>query len=148
MDPRVESIIAQLADPEEPWVWLPTETEPAFWDQLAHAARRDGFGIIDLDHEGEITGVDSLLAAVKNGAHLATWTGSNLNALKDALTGLPDTAKGWTILLRNPDALCDSDPETFEDLLDIVETVNEIKAAKNKPGLTLVTLDAEEDSED
>jgi hypothetical protein len=100
VDPRVESILAQLADPEEPWVWLPTETEPAFWDQLAHAARRDGIGIIDLDHESEITGLDSLLASIKNGAHLANWTGSNLNALKDALTGLTDNAPDFGAGLR------------------------------------------------
>ena len=112
------------------------------------AAHKAGFGVVDLDGDRDITSFGELLDAFREEADLPGWTGRSLNAFKDALTGLPDNGHGWVILYRDPEPMCEEDPESFEGLLDVVESVNDIKASKGRGPLTLVTLDAEEDADD
>ena len=148
MKEKVDSILEQLADPDQPWVWMPAESEPELWEEIAKAARKAGFGVVDLDGDRDISTLSELMDAFREEAELPDWTGSNLNALKDALTGLPENGHGWVVLYRDPEPMCDEDPESFEGLLDVVETANDIKTGRGKSPITLVTLDAEEDSED
>jgi len=137
MKPELEPFMEQLADPEQPWVWMPLDAPPELWDELAAEARRQGYGVVDLDREGEIASQDDLLKAFPTPSR-------NLNTLKDELCGLPQEGnRGYVLFLRNPDALCDSDPETFEDFLDIVEVVNDARVANRMGPFTLVTLDAD-----
>ena len=143
MKDKIASILDQAADPEQPWVWLPTDTEPELWELLVKAAHKAGFAVIDLDAESEITSQKELIQAFQDQAGAADWAGSSMNALKDTLAGLPKESKGWVIVLRNPDTLAEQDPETFEDLLDVVETAND---ARTKNPITLITLDADEDA--
>ena len=147
MNEKVESILEQLTDPDQPWVWMPADSEPELWGEIGNAARKAGFGVVDLDGDRDIASFGELLEAFREEADLPGWTGRSLNALKDALTGLPDNGHGWVILYRDPGPLCEEDPESFEGLLDVVEAANDIKASKGRGPLTLVTLDAEEDAE-
>jgi hypothetical protein len=137
MKPELEPFLEQLADPEQPWVWVPTDTPPDFWDDLSAQAQRRGFRVIDLDRSHDIHDQAALLNSFPEPS-------ANMNALKDDLCGLPRQRSGYTVLLRNPEPLCDNDPETFEDLLDIVEVVNEARLAASLGPFTLVTLDADE----
>lgn len=137
MKPELEPFLEQLADPEQPWVWVPTDTPPDFWDDLAAQAQKQGFRVIDLDRTRDISSQAALLQAFPE-------PGANMNALKDDLCGLAHERSGYVLLLRNPEPLCENDPETFEDLLDIVEVVNEARLAARLGPFTLVTLDADE----
>lgn len=148
MKEKIASIVDQLGDPQLPWVWLPTDTEPDLWDGLVKGARKAGFSIVDLDGAQAIAGERDLLKALREDTDMPGWTGDNLNALKDALTGLPGEGPGWVLLLRDPDPLAENEPDTFEALLDIVEVANDARSAAGLSPLTLVTLDAEEDAED
>jgi hypothetical protein len=148
MKEKISSIVDQLGDPQLPWVWLPTDTEPDLWDALIKGARKAGFSILDLDGAQNIAGERDLLQAMREEADLPGWTGDNLNALKDALTGLPPDGAGWVMVLRDPDPLADNEPDTFEALLDIAEAANDARSAAGLSPLTLVTLDADEDVED
>jgi len=137
MKPELEPFVEQLADVEQPWVWMPIDAPPDLWDDLASEARREGYKVLEIDRETEIASQEDLLKAF-------TPPSRNLNTLKDDLTGLPaEGDKGYAVLFRNPDTLCDNDPETFEDFLDIVEVVNEARVASGLGSFTLVTLDAE-----
>jgi len=142
MRDKIDAILEQVADPDAPWVWLPTDTEPELWDHLVTAARKAGVQVIDLDHERDIRTQQDLLTAFREQIDQPTWTGSSMNALKDTLVGLQNEPNCWAIVLRNPDFLAEDDPETFEDLLDVVEAANE---ARRKCPITLITLDAEEE---
>jgi len=42
MKPELEPFVEQLADVEQPWVWMPIDAPPDLWDDLASEARREG----------------------------------------------------------------------------------------------------------
>jgi hypothetical protein len=147
MSPELAAVLEDLADAEQPWIFLPGLTPREFWDELAGQAPHEGFGVIDLDEAAPVGNHDELLAAFAASLEPPRWAGHNLNALKDLLTGLPAHAKGWVILLRNPEPLSEHDPESFEALLDIVETVNDAKREAGKGPVTLVTLEPAEAEE-
>jgi hypothetical protein len=137
-----EQVLSVIADPEVPVVWLEPGLPVEFWRRVQEETSRTGYRVFRLDSPAPPASHDELLAAFCAAAAIPREECPNLNALKDALLGLSENAaKGWVILFKEAGLLRQADEATFEDLLDIVGLVADIKLKKKGKVFKLVVED-------
>lgn len=142
MSQNLQEILARIEDPETPVVWLDPSTPPDVWEQAPPALQSRGYWVASLDPKGAVGSYDALLSAFSTVFALTAPHPRSLNALKDALAGLQNSPqRGWVVLFRQPDILRQDDEETFEDLLEVVDAVHEIKHTRHALVFKLVVTD-------
>jgi hypothetical protein len=135
----LQHLLSAIEDPGLPVIWVDDSVPADFWTRLINAVRATGYYILNLEAAGRADSHDQLLACFQVAAGWAAGSCPNLNALKDALLSLEDPPSGgWVILFRDAGFLRQKDEETFEDLLEVVATVHDIKLKKKKLHFKLV----------
>ena len=125
MSQTLEEIVARVEDPETPVVWLDPRTPEHFWVELPEALARKGFRVSEL--EG-VVDRESLMRGLAAAVSAPGIPGSDLAGMKDCLLGVTDEgAGGWALIFRNPGALRQNDESGFEDFLEVLEMVHEIR---------------------
>ena len=76
---------------------------------------------------------DTLMHALYQSCQLPAYFGFNWDALADALSDLPASAKGYVLILKSPELLRERTPDVLATFLDVVEAVNERYAVEGKP---------------
>jgi RNAse (barnase) inhibitor barstar len=142
MSQNLQQILARIEDLETPVIWLDPSTPPALWEEAPGALQARGYRVALLDSEGSVGSYDALLDAFSKVFAFAAPHPRSLNALKDVLAGLPNTPqRGWVVLFRQPGVLRQEDEETFEDFLEMIDAVHEIKYSRHGLVFKLVVTD-------
>ena len=128
----LQHLLYAIEDPGLPVIWVDDALPTEFWNRLVTALEATGYRILNLEAAGRADSHDQLLACFQVAAGWEIGSCPNLNALKDALLTLEDLpSRGWVVLFRDAGFLRQKDEETFEDLLEVVSFVHDIKL-KNK----------------
>jgi hypothetical protein len=124
----LKEVLSTVTDPDLPVIWVDPALADDFWSRLAASLADRRFVLLDLDARGPAHTHDELLECFRRSAGWPEGYCPNLNALKDCLLALDDPpAGGWVVLFREPGPLRQGDEATFEDLLEILELVHDIK---------------------
>lgn len=106
-------------------------------DELASALSKAGFQVTVIDPSSRTTPIQdkaSLLRAIHHTHALPNHFGFNWDALVDSLSDLPaPDAKGYALILRQPNMLREQSPEDYATFLDVIHTVSERWAARGVP---------------
>lgn len=138
----LKEVLAAVADPHMPVIWVDPALAEDFWSRLAAALAERHYIVLDLEASGPVHTHAQLLGSFELSAGLPAGSCPNLNALKDSLLSLDEPPEGgWVVLFRLPGPLRQNDEETFEDLLEVLETVHDIKLENKGLRFKLVLAD-------
>ncbi len=127
----LQNLISAVEDPGLPIVWVDSSCSAEFWGRLSTALKAAGYRVLDLDEAGPADSQERLLECFILAAGWPLDFCPNLNALKDALLTLEDPPYGgWVVLFREAGLLRQNDEATFEDLLELLSLVHDIKLKK------------------
>lgn len=127
----LKELLAAVVEPHMPVVWVDDQLPDEIWSRLADGLRERGYRILDLGGAGRIGSYGQLMEAFGHAAGWPVETCPNMNALKDSLLALDDPASGgWVVLFRDAGRLRQADEAAYEELLEVLETVHEIKLEK------------------
>jgi hypothetical protein len=142
MSLSLEQLLSRLEDPEAPVVWLDPALPHQLWSELPRAAAARGFHVFDLSLTGPIFDLCSLLAAFGRLLPASTFYDHSLPSLREALLAVsPDAPAGCLVLFAHPDSLRQNDEPTFEELIELIENVDDLRRARGWGGLKAVVRD-------
>lgn len=142
MSLSLQQLLLRLEDPATPVIWLDPALPEELWTELPTAAATCGYHVLDLGGAGPIFDLCSLLAAFGRVLPDSTCFDHSLPSLREALIGLePHSAMGCLVLFREPDALRQNDEATFEELIELIENVDDIRRAGGLAGLKAIVRD-------
>ena len=137
-----EKILSRLDDPGTPVVWLDPSLPQELWDELPALAAQLGYHVIDLGRSGPIFDLSSLLQAFGRLLRSSPFFDHSLPSLRDCLLAAePDAPRGLLILFPEPDQLRQSDEAAFEEFIEVLETVDEVRRREGRPGLKAIVRD-------
>lgn len=142
MSLSLQQLLLRLEDPATPVIWLDPALPEQLWTELPTAAAACGYHVLDLGAAGPIFDLCSLLAAFGRVLPDSTCFDHSLPSLREALIGLaPHSPMGCLVLFHEPDALRQNDEATFEELIELIENVDDIRRAGGLAGLKAIVRD-------
>lgn len=142
MSLSLEQILVRLEDPETPVVWLDPSLPPTLWDELPALAANRGYQVLKLGAGGPVFDLSSLLAAFDGLLAPSPISGHSLPSLRESLLSLePAAPLGILVLFPDPDPLRENDEAGFEEFIELLENVDEIRRGEGRPGLKAVIRD-------
>ncbi len=142
MSLSLEQLLQRLEDPATPVVWLDPALPARLWAELPAAAAARGFHVLNLGEAGPVFDLCSLLAAFGRLLPQSTCYDHSLPSLRAALLNLTLPAPaGCLLLFQEPDALRQNDESAFEELIELIENVDDLRRAKGMSGLKAVVRD-------
>ena len=106
-------------------------------DVLASALSKAGFQVTIIDPPSDANPIQdkaTLLRAIHHTRTLPAHFGFNWDALVDSLSDLPEPdAKGYALILRQPNMLREQSPEDYALFLKVIQTVSDRWAARGVP---------------
>lgn len=142
MSLSLEQLMLRLQEPSTPVIWLDPALPEQLWEELPAAAAARGYHVLDLGEAGPIFDLSSLLAAFGRLLPKSTCYDHSLPSLRAALLDLaPRSKAGCLVLFREPDSLRENDESVFEELIELIENVDDLRRAKGLGGLKAVVRD-------
>lgn len=142
MSISLSQVLDRLEDPATPVVWLDPVLPETLWEQLPEEAAKRGYHVLDLGRAGPVFDLDSLLSAFGRLLPASTAYDHSLPSLRSALLEVAaDSLKGCLILFPNPDSLRQNEESTFEDLIEVLESVDDLRRQRGTAGLKAVVRD-------
>jgi len=142
MSLSLDQLLQRLEDPATPVVWLDPSLPEQLWIDLPEAAAARGFHVLDLGDAGPVFDLCSLLAAFGRLLPQSTCFDHSLPSLREALYSLrPQSRKGCLVLFREPDALRQNDEAAFEEFIELIENVDDLRRSGGLAGLKAVVRD-------
>lgn len=137
-----EQVLVRLEDPETPIVWLDPSLPDSLWQELPGVAARCGYTVIELGAAGPIFDLSSLLAAFDGLLASSPIYDHSLPSLRESLLVLePAAPRGLLVLFPDPDRLREHDEAGFEEFVEVLENVDEIRRGEGRPGLKAIIRD-------
>lgn len=135
----LKELLAAVIEPHMPVVWVDDQLPDDVWTRLAAALRNGGYRVLDLGEAGRIDSHDQLLQAFSSIAGWPRVSCPNLNALKDHLLAMEDPPSGgWVVFFKDAGLLRQADETAYEDLLEVLELVHDIKQERRNLVFKLV----------
>lgn len=142
MSLSLEQILVRLEDPETPVVWLDPSLPRTLWEQLPAFAAGRGYQVVELGAGGPIFDRSSLLAAFDGLLAASPVFDHSLPSLRESLLALePAAPLGILVLFPDPDPLRENDEAGFEEFIEVLENVDEIRRREGRPGLKAIVRD-------
>lgn len=142
MSLSLEQLLQRLEDPATPVVWLDPALPAQLWEELPAAAAARGFHVLNLGEAGPVFDLCSLLTAFGRLLPDSTCYDYSLPSLREALLRLqPQGKTGCLVLFPEPDSLRQQDESTFEDFIELIENVDDLRRAQGRAGLKAVVRD-------
>lgn len=137
-----EQILVRLEDPETPVVWLDPSLPRTLWEELPGLAAGRGYQVLQLGAAGPIFDLSSLLAAFDRLLAASPIYDHSLPSLREALLALESPAPlGLLVLFPDPDRMRENDEAGFEEFIELLENVDEIRRAEGRTGLKAIIRD-------
>lgn len=142
MSISLEQVLLRLEDPQTPVVWLDPSLPRALWEELPGFAAQRGYHVLDLDEAGPIFDLSSLLAAFGRLLGFRPQYDHSLPSLRQCLLSIgAQSPLGLLVVFSEPDALRQNDEAGFEEFIELLETVDEIRRRQGRGGLKAVIRD-------
>ncbi len=142
MSLSLEQILVRLEDPETPVVWLDPSLPRALWEELPGFAASRGYQVVKLGAAGPIFDLSSLLAAFDGLLAASPVFDHSLPSLRQSLLALESAApRGILVLFPEPERLRENDEAGFEEFIEVLENVDEIRRGEGRPGLKAIIKD-------
>lgn len=142
MSLSLEQLLQRLEDPATPVVWLDPALPAQLWIELPAAAAAHGFHVLNLGEAGPVFDLCSLLAAFGRLLPDSPSYDHSMPSLRETLLGLkPQARAGCIVLFPEPDTLRQNDESAFEDLIELIENVDDLRRARGLGGLKAVVRD-------
>lgn len=142
MSLSLEQILVRLEDPDTPIVWLDPSLPRTLWDGLPAYAASRGYQVLELGKTRPIFDLSSLLADFDDLIRASTVFDHSLPSLRESLLALePRAPKGLLVLFPEPDALRQNDEAGFEEFIEVLENVDEIRRNEGRSGLKAIVKD-------
>ncbi|MFZ5928978.1 MAG: hypothetical protein ACOYX1_16195 [Acidobacteriota bacterium] len=142
MSLSLEQLLHRLEDPATPVVWLDPALPAQLWAELPPAAAARGFHVLNLGDAGPVFDLSSLLAAFGRLLPGSIFYDHSLPSLRAALLNLkPQARPACLVLFPDPDALRQNDESAFEDLIELIENVDDLRRSRGWGGLKAVVRD-------
>ncbi|MCX7604607.1 MAG: hypothetical protein N2036_11090, partial [Bryobacteraceae bacterium] len=122
--------------------WLDPSLPASLWEALPEYASRKGYQVLDLQAAGPIFDLSSLLAAFDRLLAAGAIFDHSLPSLRESLLELePKAPLGFLVLFPTPDALRQNDEAGFEEFVEVLENVDEIRRREGRSGLKAIIKD-------
>lgn len=139
MTQTLEQVIERVLDPATPVVWVAPGTTESVWTGLRPALEGNGYRVYEL---GSAPDYEALMRSISVAVPMPEWARPDLNALKDSLLSLEDGGpRGWAMIFRHPGPLRQQDESAFEDLLEVLELVHDIRHERHGQMFKLILPD-------
>lgn len=142
MSLSLEQLLQRLEDPATPVVWLDPALPEHLWAELPAAAAARGFHVLNLGAAGPIFDFCSLLAAFGRLLPESICYDHSLPSLREALLRLKPQGKiGCLVLFPEPGTLRQNDESAFEEFIELIENVDDLRRSQGSGGLKAVVRD-------